>query len=597
MLPAPLGQKLSKLLRFILFFFSVSTAYAQQTPIDRIESLDTPYIYNGGSSGYPYHFSEREALDDSAARLASNQNSYCAVWIGETGSWPPFEQSLVGGRVKAGAEKTLLAPWLFDRPFTFRLWTNWHSLVAEYRYQGRCLNPVVAIPKIYHYREIYSYCPKGYAVTPYRVGEAMYFYCQRSLYPVPEWQPPACPSVENPIQAATGNKYQRETDYRAAGVFPLVFERHYGSGSHIMSARLGEKWRHNYDRSIVLTDTPALSTATAYVYRPDGRIFPFNREAGGNWVTNPAFNARLSTRYDSSGTPVGWRYIDSDDSTEDYDTSGRLLSIANRAGLTLRLAYENDRLATVTDTFGRSLVFAYDANGRLVTVTDPSGGIYRYAYSASSNLISVTYPDSRARKYLYENPTFPSALTGIDDENGNRFATYAYDGQGRAISTEHADGANKATLAYSSTNIYDTTTAVTDALGTVRTYKFQTVLGVSKNTGLSQPCTTGCGASSAATAYDANGNIASQTDFNGVKTTYLYDLTRNLETSRTEASGTPQARTIATQWHPTFRLPATITEPTRRTDFSYDERGNLLRRAETALDTGCAQRHRPGDVR
>ena len=417
----------------------------------------------------------------------------------------------------------------------------------------------------------------------------MYFYCQRSLYPVPEWQPPACPSVENPIQAATGNKYQRETDYRAAGVFPLVFERHYGSGSHIMSARLGEKWRHNYDRSIVLTDTPALSTATAYVYRPDGRIFPFNREAGGNWVTNPAFNARLSTRYDSSGTPVGWRYIDSDDSTEDYDTSGRLLSIANRAGLTLRLAYENDRLATVTDTFGRSLVFAYDANGRLVTVTDPSGGIYRYAYSASSNLISVTYPDSRARKYLYENPTFPSALTGIDDENGNRFATYAYDGQGRAISTEHADGANKATLAYSSTNIYDTTTAVTDALGTVRTYKFQTVLGVSKNTGLSQPCTTGCGASSAATAYDANGNIASQTDFNGVKTTYLYDLTRNLETSRTEASGTPQARTIATQWHPTFRLPATITEPTRRTDFSYDERGNLLRRAETALDTGATR--------
>ena len=46
--------------------------------------------------------------------------------------------------------------------------------------------------------------------------------------------------------------------------------------------------------------------------------------------------------------------------------------------------------------------------------------------------------------------------------------------------------------------------------------------------------------------YDANGNIASKTDFNGNRTTYSYDLTRNLETSRTEASGTALARTINT---------------------------------------------------
>lgn len=70
--------------------------------------------------------------------------------------------------------------------------------------------------------------------------------------------------------------------------------------------------------------------------------------------------------------------------------------------------------------------------------------------------------------------------------------------------------------------------------------------------------------------YDANGNFASRTDFNGNKTTYIYDLARNLETSRTEAVGTPQARTITTVWHPTWRLPATITEPGQVTTYDYD---------------------------
>ena len=69
-------------------------------------------------------------------------------------------------------------------------------------------------------------------------------------------------------------------------------------------------------------------------------------------------------------------------------------------------------------------------------------------------------------------------LIGIIDENNNRFAVYGYDAQGRAISTEHAGGAQQATLAYNT----DGSTTVTDALGTVRTYAFQTINGINKNT-------------------------------------------------------------------------------------------------------------------
>src|SRR5690606_10002099 len=112
---------------------------------------------------------------------------------------------------------------------------------------------------------------------------------------------------------------------------------------------------------------------------------------------------------------------------------------------------------------------------------------------------------------------------------------------------------------------------------TPRTYAFSHSVGVVRNTGLSQPCNSGCGANSAATTYDSSGRVASRTDFKGVITTYSYD-SRNLEVSRTEAYGTAKARTVTTTWHSTFRLPMSIVEPNRTTSFTYDGNGNVLTR-------------------
>jgi RHS repeat-associated protein len=53
--------------------------------------------------------------------------------------------------------------------------------------------------------------------------------------------------------------------------------------------------------------------------------------------------------------------------------------------------------------------------------------------------------------------------------------------------------------------------------------------------------------------------------------------------SRTEAAGTPDARTIATTWHASLNLPVTVTEPTRTSTNTYDSSGNLLTR--TVADT------------
>src|SRR5258708_30910578 len=91
---------------------------------------------------------------------------------------------------------------------------------------------------------------------------------------------------------------------------------------------------------------------------------------------------------------------------------------------------------------------------------------------------------------------------------------------------------------------------------------------------LSQPCTA-CGTNSSATTYDANGFVASRTDFNGNVTRYSNDA-RGRELSRTEAFGSAQARTISTSWHTVFPPPIQISEPRRTTTFTYDAAGNLL---------------------
>jgi uncharacterized protein RhaS with RHS repeats len=88
-----------------------------------------------------------------------------------------------------------------------------------------------------------------------------------------------------------------------------------------------------------------------------------------------------------------------------------------------------------------------------------------YGYDDERRLVTVTYRDGSERHYLYEHPTYRYALTGIEDETGKRYATYAYNEDGLAVSSEHAGAAQKAGFQYEA----DGTTVHTNALGAVET--------------------------------------------------------------------------------------------------------------------------------
>ncbi len=252
----------------------------------------------------------------------------------------------------------------------------------------------------------------------------------------PEKQPPACPGEANPVNPLTGNKYQREVDYRGAGPFPLRFRRHYNSYPPLAPGRQG-RWQHNYEMFVsVDPDKPY----AARVYREDGRAYTFYHSPRG-WEGEPDVSDRLSKLSDESGQRTGWAYRTGDEILEIFDAEGKLVSLTDRRGLIQTLDYtlatseggdgDPATLDRVVGPFGRRLTFGYDAAGRIATMTDPADGLYAYRYDAAGNLSSVTYPDETpaedadnpARTYHYEDPRFPRALTAIGDENGNRFAT------------------------------------------------------------------------------------------------------------------------------------------------------------------------------
>ena len=154
-------------------------------------------------------------------------------------------------------------------------------------------------------------------------------------------------------------------------------------------------------------------------------------------------------------------------------------------------------LISVKNHFGRELRFTYDAAGQLVELLPPGAlsgqpagsavSPIRYVYGepaslgagvpAQSQLTSIVWQDGSVRRYHHEDGRWPQSVTGITDEAGVRYGTYAYDDQGRVTRSELAGGAERLDFAYGQDASGKPTTAVTDYTGaggaaTTRSYTF-----------------------------------------------------------------------------------------------------------------------------
>ena len=370
----------------------------------------------------------------------------------------------------------------------------------------------------------------------------------------PEW------CAGNPINIGTANKFQSETDYPSQAAGGISLTRYFNSQDDSEGA-LSVAWRHNYERSL----NPDADTVGAV--RADGKLYTFTQD-GPNWESDPDVADSLAA------TSTGWRYTTAEGVTETYDADGRLLSITDAAGRTQSLSYDADgKLAEITDAYGRALQFTYDRDGRVVALTDPAGAVTTYHYR-DGRLSGVTYPDGSERNYLYENPDYPNALTGVVDASGNQIAAWSYDENGWAVSSAHAGGADATEVAYHD----DDSVTVTNALGKQTTYHFEVYHGMPKVVEVEGHATEHCAGANRSYEYNEDGFVIAKTDWRGNTTTYVRDEDGR-EVSRTEAVGTPEERTVTTEWHSELDKPVRIMGPKQVTVFRYDEKGRLLERA------------------
>jgi YD repeat-containing protein len=365
----------------------------------------------------------------------------------------------------------------------------------------------------------------------------------------------------HPINIATGNKFFRQYFYTGQGSDPLTFDLFYNSRAE------NQHWSSDYRQSLLVEGE------TVKAKRPDGKALSFS-------IINNVITAE-SQRVERLALNVDVYELRLVDNTvERYNTNGRLLSITYPAGIVHTLSYSNND-NTITVTRNNESLQLDLVDGNLTRVVLPNNDEIHYAWDTTDRLTQVIYTDNSIRIYAYENSGFPDYITGILNENNHRISSVAYDDQGRAISSKVgglASSIKRTQITYHE----DGTRTVTNSLGKKNKYHFTQFNGEYKMTQVEGLPSQNCVSANQTYTYDANGFMASKTDWKGNVTTYVHNA-RGLETSRTEASGTPQARTVTTEWHPTFNLRTKIIEPERETVLTYDDSGRLTAQEATSL--------------
>ena len=476
-------------------------------------------------------------------------------------------------------------------------------------------------------------CPNGYTLTNGTPlsgsgwGSDPYIWEYRCEKSAVVSDPRVCTQCGNPpINADDGSNVRAEPDYVSPGG-TLTFTRTYdskrggftpnfagdflppaagGTASCSLMSASNEHWTPT--TKFFCVERLNSSSASASYTSPEGYrydfswngssgtpLLPYNKDrlatsASGGWtLTRPGELRMLS--FDASGRLRAVDFSDGRRAQLDYST-GAIAGVAPAAGF----------LTSISDSFGRALSLQYTDGGLLARLIDPDGLSISYDHEsllqAQANPLAramkplrVTYQDGNSTSYLWDESAFLSGstarvslLTGIIDANGDRSVTYSYT-NGNATSVRLA-GDPGAYLVVDGRSSSVGPVTVTDPLGTGRTWQFALAAGLPRVISQSQPSVNGSAAASTAFSYDASGNIASKTDFNGTKTCRVYDLSRNLETARIDGLSASDAcpadigaftiaaeasqRKTTTQWHPVWTLTIKQAEPKKTTISVYN---------------------------
>lgn len=459
------------------------------------------------------------------------------------------------------------APICFKLYINGKIWPEYDTINSKQRC-GASFNPTGLN---FNYAPTRLFCPIGYTLQN---GRCVTQNPKLTLCPLEEksiGQQDCC--VGNPIYPPTGNKFETEIDYQSPGPYPFTWIRYYNSGWPDVS-RLGQQWRHNFDRHITFLPLayPEYRSRKVLLERPDGKRLVFKEISAGQYASEDAALGIFMRLANGE-----FQFFDRlEQVTEYYDTSGKLKSLVYLGGYIQTLEYDREQLTTIHDTFHRTITLTYDNEKRIIKIQTPGEHFYQYTYDPENRLIEVIYPDGASRRYHYGVKEAPHLLTGITNEVGIRYASWNYNEQGRAETSNHPLFSETTAIHY---NDKQGVRLVWDPKGAFCRYEYITLFGKAKLSKIGGSKCAMC-PQGATWTYDTKGFLTQFVNCQGLTTDYTRDVFGR-ETTRIEAPGTSQERAIKTTWHTHFNLPLHIEEPLRTTIFGYNDMGLLLSKTET----------------
>lgn len=422
----------------------------------------------------------------------------------------------------------------------------------------------------------------------------------------------SCCKDGNPAVAATGNKEYRESDFEWEGA---SFERAYNSINDLgLLSGMSDSWAHSYSARLVMhngspntwilsngyMENPTWNSATSS-YGSSNRV-------GVMMVKEPDEVAAVRGRWRVSTSSREILWFNDGGRLVAFDRSGRIFTAeyCSSAEMQAGTCSSETQLRRIRSPSGRVLNFDY-ASGRIVRISADGVTQAEYAYDERGRLTHASKGGTgEGVEYLYAEPNlvcrsaddvaivgcdagnYPNHLTGVIDENGQRYATYRYDDYGRVTASEHAGGTGKVTWTYDGPN----SVVAKLPLGTKKVYTFSSE-AFRQPTGISQVTTDGSVAGSSSAFY-SNFRRQWSYDARGFKAEYVYDHFN--EISRKEAIAndgvnTAETRTIQTDWHSAYPFPAerrvlnNSNVLVAKTRWTYNDRGQLLTTTQVDPDT------------
>jgi RHS repeat-associated protein len=348
--------------------------------------------------------------------------------------------------------------------------------------------------------------------------------------------------ANDPVNCATGNLTESQTDLAIGGRLPMEVIRTYNSQLAVTqksAGAFGYGWTGPYSDHVEFNK----EAETATVVQANGATAVFYSKEG-KYTADKWIQAKLAKEGEN------YIYTEPDQVKMEFSGSGRLNKIIDRHSNSISLSYNGKgQLEAATEKgsefFSHKLTFTYNAGGQVEKITDPMGRVAKYSYE-SGNLVAVYLPGQETArwKFGYDGS---HQMTSLTDGRGNAMKT-TYDGLHRVTSQTDpmerkttweykalSEGSettitepNKA-VTVEKFNRYDEPTSVTRASGTAlaatTTYSYDEALNLISVTDPDEH-TTNYG-------YDSEGNRTSEEDPNENFTTWTYNETHDVESVTT----------------------------------------------------------------